>query len=742
MARACSPRLGPALTALAMIVALLPSTAVAEQSNSQLYAPQEGWIDGGYDTTCAVLRIGAVRCWGQGSYGKLGLGFYAIIGDNETPNAVPPVNLGPGRTARAVGTGEGVTCAILDNAKVKCWGLGAHGEVGYGTTDDVGDNETPDTVGTVDFGPGRTAKAIAVGSIHTCAILDDGTVKCWGHGGDGKLGYGNTNSIGDDETPAAVEPVDLGPGRTAKAIGASASGTCAILDDGTVRCWGDGFAGRNGYGNTNDIGDNETPASAGPVDLGPGRTARAIGVGPADTCAILDNGTVRCWGKNDVGQLGYGNTNDIGDNETPASAGPVDLGPGRTATAISVGVSMTCALLDNGTVRCWGAGFLLGNGNTTTIGDNETPATAGPVNFGAGRTAKAISSGDRHTCAVLDNNTLRCWGDSSDGRLGYGPSGNIGDDETPGSAGPVRVGGAVSATAADLSLSVTPDSASPAVVGDPRALTIALTNAGPDPTAAGTRVVVRLPSGLAIESANPGAGQFDSSQRLWEPAVIASGQTTSLTLTLSVKEGGALRTEAEVIDAAQPDPDSMPGNGPVLPVEDDLAAATITATGSSGPQGLPGGAGAPGGTGPAGGTGPSGATGSSGATGADGASGATGAQGNPGATGPQGPAGRDAKVTCKVGKKRKLRVVCTVMLAAAGSSSSGSSGRGDTAARLMRHGRIYASGRVHQGRLDLRTRRRLVAGHYTLRLITHLGGGGTVINNERITLTARDLGSG
>jgi alpha-tubulin suppressor-like RCC1 family protein len=182
-------------------------------------------------------------------------------------------------------------------------------------------------------------------------------------------------------------------------LAAGARFSCARLDTGRVRCWGIGDYGALGYGNTRDIGDNETPASVGPVDLGAGRTARAIAAGLYHTCAILDQGQVRCWGASFYGELGYGNGTSIGDNETPGSVGPVDLGAGRSAVAITGGGYHTCAILDNGKVRCWGRASdgQLGNGNTRQIGDTETPASVAPVKLGAGRKAFAISAGYLHT---------------------------------------------------------------------------------------------------------------------------------------------------------------------------------------------------------------------------------------------------------------------------------------------------------------------------------------------------------
>ncbi len=156
---------------------------------------------------------------------------------------------------------------------MRCWGLGASGQLGYGSTANVGNTPTttPDKVGPVPLG-GLKAVAISAGGSHTCAILAGGSVRCWGLGASGQLGYGTTSNVGDAPatTPAMVGPVDLGSGRTAVAISAGQDHTCARLDDGHVRCWGSGAAGRLGYCNTTTVGDDEPPAAAGPVNLQPG----------------------------------------------------------------------------------------------------------------------------------------------------------------------------------------------------------------------------------------------------------------------------------------------------------------------------------------------------------------------------------------------------------------------------------------------------------------------------------------
>jgi len=460
-----------ALVAALGTTTVLAPDAGAEQA-SQPGVPAAGRVDAGVYHSCALLDGGTVRCWGYGGTGQLGYGNTNNVGDDETPASVGPVDLGVGRTAAAIVAGDYHTCALLDDGTVRCWGYGGDGRLGYGNTNNVGDKPTatPALAGPVNLGAGRTAKAITAGGGHTCALLDDGSVRCWGYGGTGQLGYGNTNNVGDDETPGSVGPVDLGSGRKALAISAGTRHTCALLDNGSVRCWGHNIHGELGYAtvstpgkNENDVGDNETPGSVGPVDLGPGRTATGISAGDTHTCALLDDATVRCWGYGATGQLGYGNRDDIGDNETPGSVGPVDLGPGRSAIAISAGGPDSCALLDDRTVRCWGYGGdgELGYGNTNNVGDDETPGPVGPVDLGVGRTATAISAGQDHTCALLDDNNVRCWGNGLYGRLGYCNEERIGDDELPGSVGPVDLGagGAGCASPPTNSATSTPSSA-------------------------------------------------------------------------------------------------------------------------------------------------------------------------------------------------------------------------------------------------------------------------------------------
>ena len=212
------------------------------------------------------------------------------------------------------------TCAILDNASVKCWGENGQGQLGIGNKVDKGDNsnEMGDNLPSIDLGTGRTATAIAAGAYITCALLDNGAVKCWGDNNIGQLGIGNTTDMGDnsEEMGDNLPSIDLGTGRTATAIASMRNHTCVILDNAAVKCWGQNTDGQLGIDNTTLMGDGtgDMGDNLSSIDLGTGRTATAIAAGYYHSCAALDNGAVKCWGDNAYGQLGIGTTDDMGDN--------------------------------------------------------------------------------------------------------------------------------------------------------------------------------------------------------------------------------------------------------------------------------------------------------------------------------------------------------------------------------------------------------------------------------------------
>ncbi|MCP3974408.1 MAG: hypothetical protein GY720_07940 [bacterium] len=378
--------------------------------------------------SCALFGEGEMRCWGTNDFGQLGQGNTTPIGATVLPRDVSPISLGTPAVQAAAGSGH--TCALLESGALRCFGFNGYGQLGLGHTLAVGDSELPTDEDEIDLG--GIAIAIATGSYHSCAILNTGTLRCWGDNTYGQLGYGNTEAIGDNEAPSAAGDIPLD--EEVLEVAGGGGHTCALLDSGNIRCWGDNVYGQLGLGHTDAIGDDEPIAdAAGYVELG--GLATTIAVGQAHSCAVLESGNVRCWGLNSSGQLGYGNTDTIGDDELPSSAGDIDLG--AAALALTAGDNFSCALLDSGTIRCWGMNEYgqLGYGHVELIGDDESPSTAGDVPVSTSITA--INAGAEHVCVVTHGDALRCWGRNKEGRLGYGGDENIGDDEPVSTAGVV-----------------------------------------------------------------------------------------------------------------------------------------------------------------------------------------------------------------------------------------------------------------------------------------------------------------
>lgn len=291
--------------------------------------------------TFTRLADGRVRAFGLNGAGELGLEHDKDIGDDETPlDADVATVLALAGPARQLAVGVGFACARLADARVQCWGRDDEGQLGRGAQ--AGDHRPADVV------LGGAAVEVAAGAAHACARLDGGAVRCWGDPSEGRLGYGRPL---DDGPPAATGDVPLG-GHATRVVAGEAH-TCALLDDGAVRCWGLGSDGRLGYGNTATIGDDEPAGAAGDVALG--RPAVQLAAGRRHTCALLDDGVLRCWGDAGHAQLGLEPSLKIGDDERPLDAAAVDAG-GLGITAIFAGplAEHTCAQLGDGGLRCWG----------------------------------------------------------------------------------------------------------------------------------------------------------------------------------------------------------------------------------------------------------------------------------------------------------------------------------------------------------------------------------------------------
>jgi alpha-tubulin suppressor-like RCC1 family protein len=359
-----------AATAPAALRAWPPAQTVLEESGVRLA--------GGALHACQVGDDGTVRCWGDNRFGQLG--------DGTTTNRLTPVTVLT--NAVAVAAGLFYSCALLANGTVRCWGANGGGQLGTG---DRLDHATPIPVSGL-----ANVVAITAGLAHTCALLADGTVRCWGQNSNGQLGDG-TSGI----DVVRVSPVPVSGLPNAVAVAAGAFHTCAVVVDSSVRCWGADFAGQVG----ND--DVEQDHIRTPVSVSGLTGAVGLAAGVHHSCALRENGTVICWGAGYAGQRGDGTLLDRSKPAAPVSGF-------ASAVAIAAGRVHTCALLANGSVRCWGgnADGGVGDGSTT---DRPTPVAVGGIDG-----AVALGAGDKSMCAILAEGSGFCWGDNAGGQLGNG----------------------------------------------------------------------------------------------------------------------------------------------------------------------------------------------------------------------------------------------------------------------------------------------------------------------------------
>ncbi len=317
-------------------------------------------------SSCAILGEGTVNCWGSNLYGALGVGLPS--------SAVLPA----GTSAPVVGltgvielvAGYDFHCALQRDGAVFCWGSNRQGVLGAGLTD-------PYVTAPVRVGGLDDAIQIAAGRFSVCAVRRNGTVSCWGGNANGQLGDGTRV---DRRSPVPVAGLT---GATQVAVGVTQS--CARRTDGSLWCWGPGVAARSGT-----FGD-----------------AVEVSLSESHACARFSNGTVGCVGHNDHGQLGVAPGPD---------ATSLVMVPGITsATALASGSAHTCALLADGTVRCWGFNGYgdLGLGTTGTVPTMQVTV------LGVSDAVRIASRADV-TCAVLRDGSARCWGEFAEGVRGAG----------------------------------------------------------------------------------------------------------------------------------------------------------------------------------------------------------------------------------------------------------------------------------------------------------------------------------
>lgn len=378
-------------------VAALLATCLLAAAGTSYALPPGSFVEvaAGTSHACARLETGGVQCWGDNGNGQLG-------NDSLVDSAIP-VNVLGITTAVQITAGQGHSCARLGDNTLRCWGRNINGQLGNNSTTS---SPTPVPVNLI-----TGATQVSAGSSHTCArlIAGGGSVRCWGLNTDGQLGDGsNTQRL---EAVATVG----GTGTTgATSLSAGGSHTCARISDGTLRCWGLGTSGQ--------LGDGSQISSNVPITVSTISSATSVSAGFIHTCSRLTDGTLRCWGNNNGGRLGDG----TGTRRLlPTTVVGIAAG---TATGVDTGSNQTCAILSDNTLRCWGAG------DRGQIGNGVFAGTATPLAVLGINTAIALSSGGEFSCAVLASGLVKCWGHATSGKLGNGDA--VNNRATPGAVLP------------------------------------------------------------------------------------------------------------------------------------------------------------------------------------------------------------------------------------------------------------------------------------------------------------------
>lgn len=330
--------------------------------------------------TCARLSNGTVKCWGLNRDGELG-------DDTNTDRKVPGLVKDLGSVAE-IAMGGGHACARIDDGTVRCWGANDKGQLGYSTSTLCSGTAGPSACSLhANAVPGLSGVVqLSLSYTHSCALLNDDTVKCWGGKSNGQLGYGSAGT--ESLTPTKV------PGLTnVAAVTTGTAHTCVRLKDGSVRCWGWNVLGQLGDGTKT---DRPFPG----VGTISGGVAAVVASGANATCALMKDGTVSCWGNLDDG--------------LPATTPKV-----ITGLATVAGVSLNpersfCAWLTDGTAKCWG------QNNSGEIGDGTTTSRATPAPVAGLAGVVEIVMGETHTCARQSDGAVKCWGGNVSGQLGDG----------------------------------------------------------------------------------------------------------------------------------------------------------------------------------------------------------------------------------------------------------------------------------------------------------------------------------
>ncbi|MFU8802184.1 MAG: RCC1 domain-containing protein [Bradymonadaceae bacterium] len=294
---------------------------------------------------------------------------------------------------RGIVTGVAHTCALRPQGGVRCWGRNEYGQIGNNTMPNTA--YSPATVFDL-----TTAAAIDSTSNHVCVSRTDGQVRCWGYNPNSQLGNRATA-----DAPVPVEAHDV-----ASAVGIATGGghTCAVLNNGEATCWG--------YNGQGQLGNGEVTAAPGYLATrvmvrdrngGNFQDLLSIRLGSAHSCGLREDGSLWCWGFNQVGQLGQG-------DYFNAYRYPSKVANLEEVIAFGLGLNHGCAVTQDGKAKCWG------EGSQGQLGYGQNQRRNVPIDVTLSSPALRVAAGWHHSCAITADRRVHCWGSNASGQLGDG----------------------------------------------------------------------------------------------------------------------------------------------------------------------------------------------------------------------------------------------------------------------------------------------------------------------------------
>ena len=381
------------------------STATVAYEYDSSYVVEEQFTDLAVagEHTCGLTNSGNTFCWGNNDDYQIG---DTTTSRRLTPTSIDSSNMTSGESFVDISGKYETTCGLTNKGNIYCWGKNYYGEAGDPSL--YIDVEKPQILPSTNLAVDEKFTSLTVGTTHACALTDLGNAYCWGRNTWYMLGDNTSNSTHD---PVAVIVSNLAIGEKFLSLNASSTNTCGLTNFGNAFCWGENGRGTVGDGTTT---DRKIPTAVNLTNLDANESLTKLFESRGQhQCALTTESNLYCWGYNASSQVG---DNTSTNRTIPTAVNLSNLASNEKFTSLSGGNNHSCGITNMGNSYCWGWGYALGTGATTSY-DLPTSMVS-EANMSADEKLIKIFSGSSHSCGISTSGKTYCWGIGGDGRLG------------------------------------------------------------------------------------------------------------------------------------------------------------------------------------------------------------------------------------------------------------------------------------------------------------------------------------